>query len=443
MGIEREQKATTGPTKGYNLGQESTVAVEQNRRLRLILQMVTPTLAPPGDNKTAASTAKAEKRPADTALGIVGFRRKRRKSSEIRKKPKDMPSRALSAYNYFFREERPKVLVERANVSAETLMLESTMGNQSNFFSSMGKMVAKRWKQLSTKKRERFTEMAAQDMKRYRGEIEIYREKIKEKERSDSEKITSNPPTKLEQQPKESMPPSAVSQGVDMTSLAGQNPQVQPSQPSATSGPILPNANLTGESSSSFQAILIAQITQIQQQRQQQQQLAYSGQVAQWEEQQLENQVILDGQLPQQYGTLTNQQLPQQNNGQLFEGAGQLQFFQEPQQGRALTVAPGQLQDMSNHSSNTGPQFQTTTASIEFPSNAAWLPQEWQALLLAQQQQQASPWLDPTLSSTTLMPNPLHPQFDNNFQMAEQVSRNQQQLSDPNDVRNCVGFGAM
>lgn len=99
----------------------------------------------------------------------------RRRSSEIRKKPKDMPRRPLSAYNFFFREERARVLAER---KAANLMPPSGKPDP-ELFATMGKTIAARWKALDTVEYQRFESMAEQDMKRYRGEMEIYQLKKK------------------------------------------------------------------------------------------------------------------------------------------------------------------------------------------------------------------------------------------------------------------------
>ena len=97
----------------------------------------------------------------------------RRRSCDIKKKPKDMPRRPLSAYNLFFKEERSKVLAER-EASLLARQNEPAELPDTELFATMGKTIAARWKTLSSPQRERFKALAAEDMKRYRLEMDAY-----------------------------------------------------------------------------------------------------------------------------------------------------------------------------------------------------------------------------------------------------------------------------
>jgi hypothetical protein len=62
----------------------------------------------------------------------------------------------LSGYNWFFKEERKKVL--------------------DLDFQSMGREISSRWKKISKDERKRFDELATKDAGRYRTEVQIYHE---------------------------------------------------------------------------------------------------------------------------------------------------------------------------------------------------------------------------------------------------------------------------
>lgn len=90
------------------------------------------------------------------------------------KKPRDMPSRPLSAYNFFFREERAKILEEREEEARRTGQTQ----DKSDLFAILGKTIAARWKTVDDENRKKYKEMAADDMKRYRAEMDQYHESI-------------------------------------------------------------------------------------------------------------------------------------------------------------------------------------------------------------------------------------------------------------------------
>ncbi|KAG7350553.1 HMG high mobility group box-containing protein [Nitzschia inconspicua] len=66
------------------------------------------------------------------------------------------PKRPLSAYNWFFKEERKKVL----NLD----------------FQSMGREISARWRNTTPEQREQFEELAKVDTERYKKEVQIYEE---------------------------------------------------------------------------------------------------------------------------------------------------------------------------------------------------------------------------------------------------------------------------
>lgn len=88
----------------------------------------------------------------------------RKTTSRKQNKSKQGPKRPLTAYNFYFRDERVKILKER-----ESGALEPTNGG---FFSAMGKLVAKRWVELPPSEREHYEKLAKADRERYSKEMD-------------------------------------------------------------------------------------------------------------------------------------------------------------------------------------------------------------------------------------------------------------------------------
>ena len=91
--------------------------------------------------------------------------KKKGPGTQRRKKPADLPRRALSAYNLFFRDWRGRIMEEqkRAGVSS------------ANTFGALGRAVAEQWKKLAPEELEKYTLMAAEDKVRYNREMEQYK----------------------------------------------------------------------------------------------------------------------------------------------------------------------------------------------------------------------------------------------------------------------------
>ena len=115
----------------------------------------------------------------------TGKSKRHAKRGKIGKKPADMPRRPLSGYNYFFSEQRCAILEEQAKVKDE----------KKDIFTTLGKIVAERWKKLGEKDKVKYTELAASDLIRYRKEMEKYNEKIAMRNRKESEKESAESAT--------------------------------------------------------------------------------------------------------------------------------------------------------------------------------------------------------------------------------------------------------
>ena len=115
-----------------------------------------------------------------------------------REKDKDKPKRPLSAYNLFFKDERAKMIAELGiDDSSEGGKNEDGDDNGSTKkrkadadsdqpapkkskgvgFAPMAKKIAAKWKTIDETSLEKYKEMAANDMERYRKEMDAYRKK--------------------------------------------------------------------------------------------------------------------------------------------------------------------------------------------------------------------------------------------------------------------------
>lgn len=117
-----------------------------------------------------------------------------------KKKPKDKPKRPLSAYNFFFKEEREKILrvvlaedpekVENDPKSEDYLdeealrKLRKEGGKVS--FEEMGKLIGMRWKNIDPDRLSKYSELAAEDTERYKKEMQTYNGRQEAKMRSEA-----------------------------------------------------------------------------------------------------------------------------------------------------------------------------------------------------------------------------------------------------------------
>lgn len=112
---------------------------------------------------------------------------KAKTKTPVTKNPKKLaplPSRALNAYNIFFREER-KRWIDQRNGARQGDVTESTTASAFPPFAQMGKIIGQKWKELPANEKLKFESLAKEDMQRYRKEVDDYKSKlIQETEKS-------------------------------------------------------------------------------------------------------------------------------------------------------------------------------------------------------------------------------------------------------------------
>ena len=133
----------------------------------------------PQSTATTTTTTTIEHDPRDmTKTPPISARKTKGKRGRSGKKPADMPRRPLSGYNYFFSDQRSTILEEQSKVKDE----------KRDIFTTLGRIVADRWKKLTDKEKEKYNDLAAKDLIRYRKEMEQYNEKIAMRNRKEAER---------------------------------------------------------------------------------------------------------------------------------------------------------------------------------------------------------------------------------------------------------------
>jgi len=115
-----------------------------------------------------------EKEPLARALPLSSSFPLQPRPKPEKKRMTDKPKRPMSAYNFFFREQRPKVLRE-AEAAGLILPAGTTRREQkSALFSDVGRRVAGKWRAISKAELDIYKKMADDDMERYQKEKSEY-----------------------------------------------------------------------------------------------------------------------------------------------------------------------------------------------------------------------------------------------------------------------------
>lgn len=146
-----------------------------------------------GELRTSNQSTGAGERASLNQRSDVASTSEAAKSSKRRKKtkkPPDMPTRPLSAYNLFFREERVRWLSERESAGTQG---PKERGRGGAIFREMGRTIGKRWRELSADQRQKYDKLADTEMDSYRTAMNAYKvrqeEKLRETGRVESAQI--------------------------------------------------------------------------------------------------------------------------------------------------------------------------------------------------------------------------------------------------------------
>jgi hypothetical protein len=109
------------------------------------------------------------------------------KKKAVRRKHKDKPKRPLSAYNIFFKEERQRLLQQlSANDDApdDKAKRQKKVPHGKIGFENLAKEIGKRWPELDGIQSQYYKDKAAEDMKRYKEEMDAFQAKEEAKEKT-------------------------------------------------------------------------------------------------------------------------------------------------------------------------------------------------------------------------------------------------------------------
>mmetsp|Transcript_8918 Transcript_8918/g.16824 ORF Transcript_8918/g.16824 Transcript_8918/m.16824 type:complete len:875 (+) Transcript_8918:774-3398(+) len=122
-----------------------------------------------------------------------------------KKKPKDCPRRPLSAYNFFFKDERKKILESIPSSSREQTKSEDDKIRDSITwpgkkrpphgkigFENLAKVIGERWKSVDSESMKYYKDLATQDLQRYAEEMKVYEEKQVAKRKSNVDASGTN-----------------------------------------------------------------------------------------------------------------------------------------------------------------------------------------------------------------------------------------------------------
>lgn len=118
-----------------------------------------------------------------------GSSNKKTPRKKRKKKPKDCPRRPLSAYNFFFKDERKKILdaipYSKARKKSEDDKVRESITwpgkkrppHGKIGFENLAKVIGERWKHVDSTRLKYYKDLATKDLQRYAEEMRLYEEK--------------------------------------------------------------------------------------------------------------------------------------------------------------------------------------------------------------------------------------------------------------------------
>ena len=133
--------------------------------------------------------------PASHIGTIVPSKKKQSKKRAVRRKDKDKPKRPLSAYNFFFKEERQRLLEllpAKEDVPDQKKQKRKKESHGKIGFENLAKEIGKRWQELSDDQSSSYKEKASEDMKRYKQEMDMFLAEAKGREAKTIEEMVKS-----------------------------------------------------------------------------------------------------------------------------------------------------------------------------------------------------------------------------------------------------------
>ncbi|GFH55513.1 hypothetical protein CTEN210_11989 [Chaetoceros tenuissimus] len=201
------------PLLGATLLQESSTDVGNHRNnqfavgmhlpYRVNSNMIAPSTTSSNDllstgNHTSVPTAQVQSRSIDNEQRKQGkasskkekmelpsmkeTASKKRKKPGRKKKKEGAPKRPMSAYNFFFQEERKRLLdaLPKQDDSPQKKKRKDRSPHNKISFSTLGKTIGRNWKQLGSVEMARYEELARRDTDRYLREMKAFEAKEKQ-----------------------------------------------------------------------------------------------------------------------------------------------------------------------------------------------------------------------------------------------------------------------
>jgi len=109
-----------------------------------------------------ASQANAAKLSASAEKGANALVTPQKTPRRLKRKDPNAPKRAVGAYVFFTKDERPKILEEFKGIK----------------FAEMGKLLGERWRGLDPDEKRKYEMMAAQDRDRVQSELKVYQSRL-------------------------------------------------------------------------------------------------------------------------------------------------------------------------------------------------------------------------------------------------------------------------